>query len=263
MKLLALMLAMLLALPALAEGFTGVWQDPDYGRAVLTILPDGDEYAIELDWSSAYDTRGEWRMTGRRSGDALVYENGTMAEVNYGENGEAVSEKIQWNDAKGSLTLTGSDTLAWQDSREERAADFSFRRQNVYAPTAAELVSGYLDVVARQEAGSAGYSLKLAKAACSILRFALEGQLWNADADEMEANLITAWEALGEDRQARFTENYPEIAALADDVFAAWDDARYAFEDAGVGDEMSALLENRALRPSWQTLAEATEALRK
>ncbi len=262
MKKIALLLALLaFALPAISEGFTGVWQDPNYDRAVLTILPDGDAYDIELNWGSSYNTQGEWRMTGQIDGDALAYKNGTMAEVTYGEDGKIVSEDIKWSDAEGSLKLTESDTLAWMDSREERVADFSFQRQTWDAPTAAALVSDCLEPVARLEVGSAGYSLKLAKATYNILRFALDNQLWNVDTDELHANLAAAWEALGEERRADFSENFTEIAALANDVFATWEDARYAFEDAGVSDEMTALLEDKALRPSWQALAEAANLL--
>lgn len=258
----AILLAMLMmALPAFAEGFTGVWQDPAYDRATLTILPDGEAFAIELNWAGSSEIRGEWRMTGHAEGNALVYENGTKTDAVYGEEGALISGSVQWDDAKGSLTLTESDTLTWMDSREERAADFSFQRENLDAPAAAEMVSDYLEVVAGLEVGSAGYSLKLAKATYNILRFALDRQLWNADADELQMNLLVAWEALGEERQTRFSENYPEIAALVNDVFSGWEDARYTFEDAGVAEEMTALLDDRALFPSWQALADATDRL--
>lgn len=116
---------------ALAEAddpFAGQWADPEYGRAALNISPDGEGYIIALRWGSSASTEGVWQMRATRDGDALRYTGGTMAELTYAEGGACVGADVQWQDAEGAFTLTEAGTLTWEDSREERAADFAFER---------------------------------------------------------------------------------------------------------------------------------------
>lgn len=58
-KILILFLALLIAVPCLAEisdPFVGQWQDPYYGRALLKINQSGNGYVISIHWGSSADS---------------------------------------------------------------------------------------------------------------------------------------------------------------------------------------------------------------
>ncbi len=123
--------------------------------------------------------------------------------------------------------------------------------------TPGEIVSGYLSVVASLEDGSAGYSLKLAKAVCEVIGFAKT----HGEDEDLSGKLSTAWDALGEERQARFTENFSEVALMADELFEHAEDVLPTFEDAGVGDDIAPLAKDEQAKLNWQALAEATRSI--
>ena len=258
-----ILLAMLLG-GALAEsGFTGLWQDPAYGRAVLQILPAGgeDQYDVTLTWGSSADSAAVWHMSAVSDGDTLSYTDGRMAEVTYDVKGDVASEDVYWEDATGALTLTTDGLLRWEDSREDRAAEFAFAPLFSEAPKAGELVTHFFKPVMDLEVGSAGYSLKLARAVYDVVRYCWVADLWNVEPDALEKNLTAAWEALGDERQGRFTENFGEIAALADEAFDSYDVSASVFIDADVGGQMADLVGDMATRLSWQTLRDRALAL--
>ena len=145
-KLLILMLALLISIPCCAEGaddpFVGEWQDSYYGRALFEISPDGDGYAITITWGDSAFSSGVWAMEATRDGDSLVYTNGRMAMVTYGEGGEVVEEDLQYDDAEGAFTLGEDGILRWADSREERAPEFALERVGEQSIGVAEPLSG-------------------------------------------------------------------------------------------------------------------------
>ncbi len=111
-----------------ADPFPGTWQDPVYGRAVLEIEKAGEGYALQITWGNSADSNGIWHMNAAREGDSLVYENGTLSVVTYGEGGAIVNEELLYDDASGAFTLTDEGKLLWSDSREDRAPEFAYER---------------------------------------------------------------------------------------------------------------------------------------
>lgn len=243
------------------EAYAGFWVDPEYGRATLSIRPlegrggEGEYwYDILLHWGASADEAAQWRMTARYNADAnaLVYESGEMSVLTFDEDGER--EDVQWNDATGAFALADDGRLTWVDSNEEVAADFAFEAQPKITPGADELTGRYLDVIAGIEQGTAGGSLKLAARTCETIDYAYGNALWNADGKVLGDNLLSAWEALGADRQANFDENFIDVLNLADAAFDSYGDVAGQFEDAGVGERMAFLAASDEARQSWQML---------
>lgn len=129
-KIIIALLALLFAIPALAEGasdpFVGRWQDPYYGRAVLEISRSGDRYAISIHWGNSASSESVWEMDATREGDSLAYTGGSMAVVTYSE--ACIEEDVQYDDAEGAFTLTDEGKLLWSDSREERSTEFAYEK---------------------------------------------------------------------------------------------------------------------------------------
>lgn len=126
-----LILALLFAIPCLAEGsdpFVGQWRDPYYGRALLEIARSSDHYAISIHWGNSADSECVWEMEADRDGNSLVYSNGKMAVLTYGEGGTCIGEDVQYDDAEGAFTLGNDGKLYWTDSREERAPEFALEK---------------------------------------------------------------------------------------------------------------------------------------
>lgn len=130
-KLVLLFLTLVFAIPCLAEAsdpFVGQWQDPVYGRALLEIVHDGDNYAISIHWGNSADSEGVWEMNAARDGNSLVYTGGKMSIITYAEGGDVVSDDIKYEDAEGAFTLGDDGKLYWADSREDRAPEFALER---------------------------------------------------------------------------------------------------------------------------------------
>ena len=252
-----------------AEPFRGCWQDPLYGRAVLKIMPatgldvPEDElwYDIRMTWGSSADSEGVWYMFARydEETDALVYANGVMSYLTYAENGLDFTEEKQWEDPEGAFTLADGKLL-WTDSREERAADFAFEPMQKLAPEADELRDRFFLAVANLEQDTAGSSLKLATLTVDLLLFAYEYRTWDADVPALQANLLTAWNALDDDARQRFDENMPAVEALMSDALGYYLPLAGQFEDAGAGN-MAYLAENSEACLCWEALMDSLHAL--
>lgn len=277
MKKLALSLALLLLLSALSGlagaaaienptlAFAGRWADPVYDRASLRILrtfevdaPDDEfYYDIQILWGSSYDSMGVWSMTAWWDTDAgrLVYEDGVMSIVTTDDNGEG-TEEIQWDDADGAFWLDADGTLRWEDSREERSAEFHMERVVSEAPSAEDFVENYFKPVADVEIGTAGASLKQAAVACGVVRFACESDLWNTDIDDMREAMLAGWESLDADTQARFDGNLfgGVIGELANGIYWDYDNLAGQFADAGVGEDAAFLNADPEAHASWVRL---------
>ena len=266
-------LAIALAMPAWAEDeknpterFCGCWQDPKYGRAVLTVsrcyevdAPEDELwYNARLNWGSSASSEGVWYMSARydEASDALVYRDGVMAYVSYDEGGEVTDEENMWADAEGSFTLADG-RLLWSDSREERAADFVFEPLPKLAPDAEAFRDRYFVPVAEWQQGTAGASLKLAARAAEVLRFADEYRMWDADIPALRQNMLDAWEALDEDTRRYFDENLPAVMALMESAMSEYPEVAGQFEDAGA-EYMAALAEDELTRQSWDALVANT-----
>ncbi|MBQ8137125.1 MAG: hypothetical protein IJ174_06805 [Clostridia bacterium] len=115
--------------PRTADDYVGAWFDKTSQRATLEITPLEDErFEILLSWSSSASETTEWRMTGAMDGVGdLSYQDGTKANVTYGNNGEKTSEETLYTNGEGWFTYTG-EALVWTDFSEEKAYEFYFTR---------------------------------------------------------------------------------------------------------------------------------------
>ena len=249
--------------PTLA--FSGRWADPVFDRASLRILrPTVDDpnegefkYDIQLLWGSSWNSEGVWTMTATwdEAAQKLVYTGGVMANVTTDDEGKG-TEEIQWDDAEGAFWLDENGLLCWQDSREERSAEFHMERVVSEPPAAEEFADYYFLPVANVEMGTAGASLKQAVLAHDLVRFAYDNDIWNTDLGFMREAMLAAWEGLDKDTQARFDENMfgGVIGELANGIFQDYDNLAGQFEDAGVGEDVAFLHADPEACDSWAIL---------
>ena len=248
-----------------AERFCGRWQDPYYGRAMLTIAPAEGEDASWFDavirWGSSASSEGVWTMRAQYDAaeDALVYASGTLTDVEYAEGGDVTSEAVQWDDAVGRFTFDG-DVLLWADSREERAAEFRLQPVPKLAPTAQEITERYYGPVADWAPGTAGSSLKLAGVCAALMEFSDEYCMWDADVPALRANLLEAWSMLDETTRRRFDEGLPEVEALMETAMSDYASVAGLFDDAGAG-HMAWLAKDDGCRRSWRALLDYTHTM--
>ena len=127
-------------------------------------------------------------------------------------------------------------------------------------PVADEIRAQCFEPVAQWEEGTAGCSLKQASAAAGLLRFVDAFRLWESDAIALRENMLSAWESLDADAQARFKENIPGFAALIDEAFSDYASVAGQFEDAGVED-MADMTASADIREGWGTLMDGFRAL--
>ena len=249
--------------PTLA--FAGRWADPVYDRASLRILrptiddPNEGEYKydIQLLWGDSWNSEGVWTMTATwdETAQKLVYTDGVMAIVTTDDEGKG-SEEVQWNDAEGAFWFDAEGALCWQDSREERSAEFHMARVISEAPTAEAFAEKYFLPAANVEIGTAGASLKQAILAHDLVRFAYDNDLWNVDIDAMRDVMLTAWEGLDKDTQARFDANMfgGVVGEITNGIYWDYDNLAGQFEDAGVGEDVAFLNADPEACDSWAIL---------
>lgn len=128
-------------------------------------------------------------------------------------------------------------------------------------PDADALRDRYLLVIADLPAETAGASLSAAAAAQEVLRFAADHWLWDPDIDTLRANLMDAWNGLTAEQQQAFDERFMEIVALLDACQQDWAAQRPLFEDAGVAEQMDAILSDPLSFQAWQNLRDHTLTL--
>lgn len=126
------------------------------------------------------------------------------------------------------------------------------------APSADELAESYFDVIAGMESGTAGASLKAAIAASDVCVFAMAHELYNPDAEPLRTNMLAAFEAMSEDEQYLFRQNFDTVRALLDGCLEDYDANRAVFEDAGVVDTMDEVMYDPLNRLAWENLRDYT-----
>ncbi|MBR4442229.1 MAG: hypothetical protein IKS52_03025 [Clostridia bacterium] len=95
----------------------------------------------------------------------------------------------------------------------------------------------------------------MAIAARDVVRFAFDSILWTVDAEAMRGNLLAAWENLSDSERDLFGENFFDgVAALIDEAFSDYASVEGLFEDAGAGEDMRWLAQDRAAAVSWEAL---------
>ena len=120
------------------------------------------------------------------------------------------------------------------------------------APTAEQFVKGYFDVIAGIEQGTAGASLKEARAAVKAFTFAQEYKIDSADYQTMRDNMLAGWETMTAEEQQDFDNSFISVIELLKGVTA--DNIPAVFEDAGVADELKTQLSKKNAVENWETL---------
>jgi len=104
-------------------------------------------------------------------------------------------------------------------------------------------------------AGTAGSSLKNARAACDLLEYCIHVQAAYADETEFVNTLHAAYAALDEERKAEFAWNIESISALIEAALTDYDAQRPLFETAGVSAKMEMQIQNGDARTHWTAFA--------
>ena len=122
-------------------------------------------------------------------------------------------------------------------------------------PTPKEFQNAYFDVIGGIEKGTSGSSLKLAKAATEVFRFAQTFEFANCDIDALRDVMLETWEGvLTEDERANFDENFMDVVTFLDGVEEDYDANAGIFEDAGVKADFDQLLKHKNAWENWNTL---------
>lgn len=98
--------------------FAGTYQS---GRCSLTITPGGKDGAtITATWGNSADCASKWIMHAVFDPDTLrlTYADSTKTTSTYDENGNVVSQTVDYTDGFGRLQLFGDGTLRWEDENE-------------------------------------------------------------------------------------------------------------------------------------------------
>ena len=247
--------------PVRASDFTGIWQDRTSGRASLTVMTAEEYpfYDVKIVWGDSASSAGEWTMKASFSEAAgrMTYENGEMAFVTYDSEGKETRD-VHWADGQGYFSLEADGTMRWQDSREERSAEFRLERVPTPVPSPDQLTGEFFSVVGGLESGTTGASLKQALAIRDVLQFAVRNDLWAADAGTLRDNLLTAWTAMTDEERSAFDANFISLLTRMRDAWEDWDAARGPFDDAGAAEAMDPLMGLRSARLSWDVLTSNT-----
>ncbi len=131
----------------------------------------------------------------------------------------------------------------------------------VSVPDANAFEDFYFRVVAEIPRGTAGASLSAAQAACDVLSFAADNELWLADTDTLRMNMLDAWMSLTDDERTNFDVNFRDLNELLNSCFEDWDANRGRFDDAGVAEPMEELIADGTSQWSWDTLSAHTWTL--
>ena len=244
-----------------AADFSGIWMDRTSGRATLTVMASEEYpfYDVTLIWGSGAASSGVWNMKASfdEAEGRLVYENGTMAYVNFDENGTQTRDE-RWNDGVGSFALEADGTMSWEDSREERSTGFVLERTLIPAPSPEELADGWFRLIGGIESGTAGSSLKRAQAVCDAVGFASRNEIWAADMNALRENLLSAWLSMTDEERSAFDENFIDVLSAVRDARADWDANKGPFEDAGVSETVRGFFATRSSMLSWDALTANT-----
>ena len=282
---LALLIAVLPCVSAPAEEnvseqyFEGFWADPAFDRMELVILPSevtwldermGQEssvqkYVVIMSWPSSDSETTVYHIVGTldEAGKTLAYEGGLLGEYISDENGELDEEETGLLDdnGTGAFTMTEDGTLLWQDSALKETAEMVLQREIAPVATPEEIREGYYRQLAGLEAGTAGASLKLAKAVAEVYRFCAGHPFWAMDTEAYALNLVAAQEGLSEEEKAVFTQNRGALTEEAVRLLDETEELGSAYADAGVEELMDELRNDPSVRLSVETFIFAVETL--
>ncbi len=251
------------------EKFEGTWY---CDRCMIDIAGEDGGYKVYISWSGSAFEAAEWMYSCMydESIDGLTG-FGTKTIATYSDEGDATYEEIydENNPIDATFVLDVDGHLVWNDEKENIADGMHFEKAaypeiiddegGAETPSAESLASNYFAVIAAPHEGEAGYSLKLAGAAAAAYEFALNNDLKNADAEQLSANLLEAWEGLSDEEKASFDSNIIAVAEMISAVEEDWDNNCDAFLDAGADTQMiSCLTSENDAAACWDRLIGAT-----
>ena len=269
--LMLLLAALLLAATACAEGFVGManpWIDTtrEELEARTGMHPGVPEGAENLLWR-VLTTAGlaELRFT---LGDAEYTARAVPAAYHRDISGMYYSwiaeKECRIGGSTGLLQISGSGEklVQWHDGAaggmyalsvsggEAPVADVLAVAETVCAPQTAQALSAALAGCTGM-AGSAGASLKRAVACCELLRYAVRMGAADCAPVWLEAIARAAWALLTPDQQAELALNLPAMNSLLNTADPLADGV---FADAGVAEDMAALLASDGALAHWAAL---------
>ncbi|MBQ7523164.1 MAG: hypothetical protein IJT07_01410 [Oscillospiraceae bacterium] len=238
--------------------FVGTWV---CDRATLEIAKEGEAFNCHIHWGSSYAEAAEWDYTCTydEAANALVG-TGTRKTVVYADNGDVASSVEEYADGAVQFTLLENGNLVWQDAKEDAGKDMQFERVSFVGevPTQEAFVNDYFHVIGGFLQGTSGSSLAMAQAACEAFRFAVINRMDIVDVPTLRDTMLAAWESMTDEERAAFDANFIDVVQLVDACLADWEGARGTFEDAGVAEDMAALLADPTAQEAWKTLVAHT-----
>ena len=123
-------------------------------------------------------------------------------------------------------------------------------------PSADEFATGFFDVIANVEEGTAGASLKLAKAAVQAAQFAQDTNVANIDQETLRANMLEAYtNVLKPAQQKSFDTNFLRVMDFLKSAHEDYDSVAGVLEDAGVKEAFDKLMAQDNAWANWESLA--------
>lgn len=167
-------------------------------------------------------------------------------------------EAVVRRDAAGPVSV-----CEWYDARQGRMYALSLLGEGADRADAARLAGSVFMTEGLASslrgctgyAGSAGASLKAAQAACHLLGFAVDAEASRRDAACLTAAAKGAWTMLDAAQQDELRFNLPRLNGMICAAFAG--EAQGAAEDAGVAEELAALVLNTQAEADWTALYQA------
>lgn len=241
--------------------FYGNWQDETSQRAVMSIAPAASygDAEVQINWGSGAQAMTVWTICAAHDEAArsLYYANGEMAQITWADDGTDSTE-ILYNDGEGAFNFNEDGTLTWVDKKENAGEGSRFVRITPEVPSTDDYVNGYFKVIGGYAAGTSGSTLAQAKALYEAFRFADLNDFLGQETQPMRDAMLTAWESMTDEERAAFDANFIDVVRLGDACMENFEDVRGAFDDAGVGEEMAALLNSAYASACWRTLADHT-----
>ena len=238
--------------------FLGVWE---CDRAKLTIAKGDDGYKCYLTWGGSASETATWEYDCWYDGFGLSsVETGVHRVLTYNEDGAIANEEVVFTDGAASFVIGDDGNLVWNEYKEERGEGMAFVHtcSSKPAPDPADFIEEYFLFISGIEEGTAGVSLKKARAACSVMNFAAVNELCITDYPSFRDNLLEGFEELSKEEQEAFDANLVDITQLIDDCVVNWEANKGTFEDAGVADLMYVFLSDPIAVLSWDMLKSNT-----
>lgn len=163
-----------------------------------------------------------------------------------------VSQEV--NDGKEQLTTVAA-AIKSTEAATAKTTKGSATSKIFKTPTTQDLVKGYFNIIGNVPKGTAGASLKLAKAAVDVFQFAQSYNISGCDISALRDNMLNAWEkVLDEEERADFDENFMDVVTFMDAAEANPADVAAQLEDAGVKEAFEKIANQAGAWDNWDTL---------